>query len=182
MVQKLFPLFLHLPQLQSSRARRKLLIVVPAACESDRTLLSAATLHRAALCGWLCVNVWGGAHHRAGKAPRHHHSLAAAYITKPFSSSQDLLHLSVFPSSTAGFILHCFARLCRHSGADGCDQSSKRSDSYSVVFWDIALAHTQTKRGALLRGDAALQLKPTTSFCRRCKQKVEYGERACRCK
>lgn len=37
--------------------------------QSDRTLHSAA-FHRVGLCGWACVNVWGGVHHGAGKAPR----------------------------------------------------------------------------------------------------------------
>lgn len=56
-----------------------------ACCGSySQTLLSTA-FYRLSLCGWVCVNLWGGAQHGAGNAPKQPYTIIATYITESFS-------------------------------------------------------------------------------------------------
>lgn len=50
--------------------------------QSDRTLHSSA-VQRVGLCGWVCENTRGGAHHGAGDAPSCPYRTVATYVTTP---------------------------------------------------------------------------------------------------
>lgn len=100
LVRAAFPLFLHFPQLRSAGHRNCLLWFLQPAVRQDITLHSLPL--SGSVCGWVCVNVWGGVHHRGWKRSKislqrycHLHNWAS------LSPSQDrilFLFLSRFPS------------------------------------------------------------------------------------
>lgn len=134
--------------------------------QSDRTLLSTA-FHWVGPCGWVCVNVWGGVHHRRWKCSKislqcycHLHNWASLSLTRPDS----FFFLSCFPAVSAslpslwqqvylqhlarlmnkttsakGFILH------RHTTGNKC-RGSRSSYSYSVVSRNCISPQRQRER------------------------------------
>lgn len=135
--------------------------------QSDRTLLFTA-FKRVGLCGWVCVNVWGGVHHWAGTTPRFHYSIIARYITKalflisflPFFLFSFSIWQNLFLASVQIYLLHltwlpCNLRLrrnehhilCRpHTLVCNTFQSSKSAYSYSVVLRNYIRPQSQRER------------------------------------
>lgn len=154
--------------------------------QSDKTLLSTA-FHWVGLCGWVCVNVWGGVHHGDGNAPRYHYSIIATYITEPFSllflyflflflTKSEISFFAVsssFLSLWQQVYLQHLAQLVntgteqlRTSLSHQHATNAKAARALTVPLWfrEIALAHSGKGSAAMRRLPHSALLKSTTSF------------------
>lgn len=81
-----------------SAGRTHCLFVVPAACSQTGHYSPQPSAERVRVGARVCVNVLGGVHRGAGRAPTYRNGKSAAYVTAPSSSSAHLKSRS--PPST----------------------------------------------------------------------------------
>lgn len=122
--------------------------------QSDRTLLLTA-FHWVGLCGWVCVNVWGGVHKVAGNAPRYHYSIIATYITEPLSF---LFLYFLFPFLTR--IYFFFSPSCFHGlHLSSPDLTAGLSPASRHNLWTPALNDNYCE-GSILHSHTSMQQMP----------------------
>lgn len=117
------------------------------------------------------MNVWGGAHHRAGNAPRYHYSITATYITElfsflfPFSSLFFLQNLSSSPALTAGLSAESQLHISLSHQQHATNTKAARALTVTLWFRKIALGHRGNGNAAMKRPPPhSALLKSTTSF------------------
>lgn len=158
--------------------------------QSDRTLLSTA-FHWVGPCGWVCVNVWGGVHHRGWKCSKislqrycHLHNGASLSLTRQdYFSFSFLFSVSLRLSSftlTAGLSPASCKTYEQDNQCKGLHTSlshhratnAEAAGALTVTLWfrEIALAH-RGKGSAAMRRQRTAETNHILWQC--CKQKVE---------